>query len=57
MIGRILEEIKPEAVSFTEQHGTRGGILAVEVTHPSQVPPLAEPWFLISIRTARFESP
>ncbi len=45
-IGRILEEIKPEAVYFTEQNGTRGAVLIVDVANPSQVPSLAEPWFL-----------
>ena len=45
-IGRILEEIKPEAVYFTEQDGRRGATLVVNVESPSQVPALAEPWFL-----------
>jgi hypothetical protein len=45
-IGRILEEIKPEAVYFTEQNGHRGAILLVNVNRPSEVPALAEPWFL-----------
>ena len=43
---RILEAIKPEAVYFTEQDGRRGGILVVNVNDPSDVPKLAEPWFL-----------
>jgi hypothetical protein len=45
-IGRILEEIKPEAVYFTEQNGQRGAILIVNVNQPSEIPALAEPWFL-----------
>ena len=45
-IGRILEEIKPEVVYFTEQDGHRGAILVVNVDSPSQVPALAEPFFL-----------
>lgn len=43
---RILEEIKPEAVYFTEQNGHRGAILIVNVNQPSEIPALAEPWFL-----------
>jgi len=43
---RILDEIKPEAVYFTEQHGRRGAILIVDLADPSKVPALAEPWFL-----------
>ena len=45
-IGRILEDIQPEAVYFTEQNGTRGAVLVVDVADASQIPSLAEPWFL-----------
>ena len=45
-VGRILEQIKPETVYFTEQDGRRGVILVVNLDTPSQVPALAEPWFL-----------
>lgn len=45
-ISRILEEIKPEAVYFTEQNGHRGAILVVNLSQPSEIPGLAEPWFL-----------
>lgn len=45
-IGRILEEIKPEAVYFTEHNGTRGAVLVVDVTKPSDIPGIAEPFFL-----------
>ena len=46
ILGKILEAIKPEAVYFTEQEGHRGATLVVHVEHPSQIPALAEPWFL-----------
>jgi len=45
-IQRILESVKPEAVYFTEQHGHRGGTLVVNVKDSSEVPALAEPFFL-----------
>jgi hypothetical protein len=45
-IKRILAEIKPETVYFTEQHGKRGAMLVVNVVNASDVPALAEPWFL-----------
>jgi len=45
-IGKILDEIKPEAVYFTEQEGVRGAILIVNLEDPAKVPALAEPWFL-----------
>jgi hypothetical protein len=46
-IQRILEAIKPEAAYFTEQDGRRGGTLVVNVDKASDVPSLAEPWFLL----------
>ena len=45
-LNRILEAIKPEAVYFTEQNGHRGAVLIVDLTDPSKIPSLAEPWFL-----------
>ncbi|HLY20577.1 MAG TPA: hypothetical protein VKR61_25290 [Bryobacteraceae bacterium] len=43
---KILEAIKPEAAYFSEHNGRRGGTLVVNVNSPSDVPALAEPWFL-----------
>ncbi len=43
---KILDEIKPEAAYFGERDGRRGGILIVNLESPSDVPRLAEPWFL-----------
>ena len=45
-ISKILEDAKPEAVYFTEQHGHRGAFMVVDVKEPSQIPAFAEPWFL-----------
>jgi len=44
---RVLEETQPEAVYFTEHNGQRGAILVADVASPSDVPRLAEPWFLM----------
>jgi hypothetical protein len=43
---KILADIKPEVAYFTEQDGQRGGIFVVNVNDSSDVPSLAEPWFL-----------
>ncbi len=53
-VRRILEDIKPEAVYFTEQDGRRGAILIVDLADPSQIPALAEPWFLAFNAEVRF---
>jgi hypothetical protein len=45
-IKRILEANKPEATYFGEHNGQRGGTLVVNVNDPSDIPVLAEPWFL-----------
>ena len=46
IMGRILDDIKPEAVYFSEQDGKRGAILIVDVKEPSRVPLISEPFFL-----------
>lgn len=43
---KILKAIKPEAAYFTEQDGKRGGTLVINVKNASDIPVLAEPWFL-----------
>ena len=43
---KIMEATKPEHAWFSERDGKRGGILVVNVDSPSDVPRLAEPWFL-----------
>jgi hypothetical protein len=43
---RILDELKPEAVYFTEYGGRRGAIIISNMDDPSKVPSFAEPWFL-----------
>lgn len=45
-IKAILDDLKPEAVYFTELDGHRGAIMIVNLDEPSQVPRYAEPWFL-----------
>jgi hypothetical protein len=45
-LGRIIDEVKPEAIYFTEKDAGRGAVMIVEISDPSMVPALAEPWFL-----------
>src|SRR3970282_1383357 len=42
----ILDEIRPEAVYFTETNGERTVVMIVELEKASKIPALAEPWFL-----------
>ncbi len=42
----ILEEQKPEAAYFIAENGMRTGILIVNMDDVSEIPKLAEPWFL-----------
>ena len=43
---RILDELKPEAAYFTEIDGRRTAILIIQMNDTSQIPSIAEPWFL-----------
>ena len=45
-IGSILAELKPESVYFLEENGHRTGIIVFNLENPSQIPAIAEPWFL-----------
>jgi hypothetical protein len=43
---QIMKQIKPEAIYFTEQDGHRGAVAVVDISDASQIPAMAEPWFL-----------
>jgi len=46
VIGRVVDEIKPESIYFTELEGNRGVVMVVDVPDASHIPSIAEPWFL-----------
>ncbi|MGA8279138.1 MAG: hypothetical protein WB784_13265 [Rhodanobacteraceae bacterium] len=46
VIDRVLQSIKPEVAYFTEHEGHRGGLFVVEVKDGSEIPAIAEPFFL-----------
>lgn len=45
-IGSILDDLKPEAAYFLASNGKRTALLIVNMQDASQIPALAEPWFL-----------
>jgi hypothetical protein len=53
-MARILEETKPEAAYFTSKGGNRGGYLIFNISQASEIPSLAEPWFLNFDATIEF---
>jgi hypothetical protein len=46
IIQSILADLKPEAVYFTDNNGQRCGYLFLDMQDASQIPAIAEPWFL-----------
>jgi hypothetical protein len=42
----ILEDLKPEAVYFTADKGQRTAFIFLNMQDASQIPAIAEPWFL-----------
>ena len=46
VIRQILEQQKPEAAYFIADGGRRTGILIIDMATASDLPAIAEPWFL-----------
>jgi Domain of unknown function (DUF3303) len=45
-IRQIIDELKPEAAYFGDDHGKRTAFIVLEMKDASQIPEMAEPWFL-----------
>jgi len=45
-IQKILADLKPEAAYFLEDSGQRTGIIFFDMKESSELPGIAEPWFL-----------
>ena len=45
-IESILADLKPEAAYFAEDNGRRTAFIFFDLKDPSQIPAVAEPWFL-----------
>ena len=46
IIGRVIDDIKPESIYFSEQEGNRGAVMIVDIPESSAIPAICEPWFL-----------
>ena len=53
-MGEILEDLKPEAAYFCAHEGKRGGFFIVNISDVSEMPKIAEPWFLNFDATVEF---
>lgn len=46
MLERVMGQIKPEAAYFTAIDGKRTGLIFFDLADPSQIPAIAEPFFM-----------
>jgi len=46
VIKSILDDLKPEAAYLTDDNGERTGFIFFDLADASQIPAVAEPWFL-----------
>ena len=46
MLERVMQQIKPEAAYFTAIDGRRTGLIFFDLQEPSDIPPIAEPFFM-----------
>ncbi len=46
VLPQIIEQLKPEAVYFYAEHGKRTALLILDLADTSQIPAVAEPFFL-----------
>jgi hypothetical protein len=55
-IERILADLKPEAAYFhSDENGQRSGFIVFDMKGTSQIPAVAEPWFLAFNASVHFE--
>lgn len=54
-IESLCSEMKPEAAYFLSEHGQRTGFLFFDLKDSSQIPSLAEPWFLAFNAGVKFQ--
>jgi hypothetical protein len=48
----IIEQLKPEAAYFTPAEGQRSCLLVFDMTDASEIPPVAEPFFLAGAKVS-----
>ena len=46
ILRRILNDLRPESIYFTEQSGIRGAVAIIDVADASRIPFYSEPFFL-----------
>jgi len=54
-VDKIIKELKPEAAYFLADHGERTAYLVVDLKDASQIPAVAEPFFLAFEASIEFQ--
>jgi hypothetical protein len=54
LIAATMERLKPEAAYFTTEDGRRMAFMVFDMKEPSDIPGIAEPWFMATNAKVEF---